>query len=452
MVENLLDNTQEIISVSEINRRAKSILEENFPFVWIQGEVSNFFSAASGHWYFSLKDESSEIRCAMFANKSHRITFEPKDGDHLVLNGTLSIFEGRGQYQIIVEHIELAGEGALLKAFEELKKKLLTEGLFDDSLKKKLPSYPRSIAVVTSPDGAVIQDIINVLSRRSPFFSLTVVPTLVQGEKAAPLICEALNKASNLENIDLIILARGGGSIEDLWAFNNEEVARTIVSCPIPLVSAVGHETDFTISDFVADIRAPTPSIAAEIISQPYSELKEILEGYQSYLLKSVESQFDSQKTRITNLIKRIRHPGDKLREIGQKVDYLETALIQEMHQKVSFKKNQLNLSQLSLQQNSPQNKVKEAKVYLQNASKDLLKAFNLKIERKRKLLGELVATIEAVSPLSVLARGYSIISTEPEGKILSSSDQVEIGQTISAVLNKGSIKAEVKSKDKDEN
>ena len=452
MVENLLDNTQEIISVSEINRRAKSILEENFPFVWIQGEVSNFFSAASGHWYFSLKDESSEIRCAMFANKSHRITFEPKDGDHLVLNGTLSIFEGRGQYQIIVEHIELAGEGALLKAFEELKKKLLTEGLFDDSLKKKLPSYPRSIAVVTSPDGAVIQDIINVLSRRSPFFDLTVVPTLVQGEKAAPLICEALNKASNLENIDLIILARGGGSIEDLWAFNNEEVARAIVNCPIPLVSAVGHETDFTISDFVADIRAPTPSIAAEIISQPYSELKETLEGYQSYLLKSVESQFDSQRTRITNLIKRIRHPGDKLREIGQKVDYLETALIQEMHQKVSFKKNQLNLTQLSLQQNSPQNKVKEAKVYLQNASKDLLKAFNLKIERKRKLLGELVATIEAVSPLSVLARGYSIISTEPEGKILSSSNQVKIGQTISAVLNKGSIKAEVKSKDKDEN
>ena len=452
MVENLLDNTQEIISVSEINRRAKSILEENFPFVWIQGEVSNFFSAASGHWYFSLKDESSEIRCAMFANKSHRITFEPKDGDHLVLNGTLSIFEGRGQYQIIVEHIELAGEGALLKAFEELKKKLLTEGLFDDSLKKKLPSYPRSIAVVTSPDGAVIQDIINVLSRRSPFFNLTVVPTLVQGEKAAPLICEALDKASNLENIDLIILARGGGSIEDLWAFNNEEVARAIVNCPIPLVSAIGHETDFTISDFVADIRAPTPSIAAEIISQPYSELKETLEGYQSYLLKSVESQFDSQRTRITNLIKRIRHPGDKLREIGQKVDYLETALIQEMHQKVSFKKNQLNISQLSLQQNSPQNKVKEAKVYLQNASKDLLKAFNLKIERKRKLLGELVATIEAVSPLSVLARGYSIISTEPEGKILSSSDQVEIGQTISAVLNKGSIKAEVKSKDKDEN
>ena len=451
MVENQLDNTQEIISVSEINKRAKSILEENFPFVWIQGEVSNFFSAASGHWYFSLKDETSEIRCAMFTNKNHHITFEPKDGDHLVLNGTLSIFEGRGQYQIIVEHIELAGEGALLKAFEELKKKLQLEGLFDDSIKRQLPAYPKDIAVVTSPDGAVIQDIINVLDRRSPFLDLTVVPTLVQGEMAAPLICDALNKVGKLKKVDVVILARGGGSIEDLWAFNNEEVARAIVNCPTPIISAVGHETDFTISDFVSDLRAPTPSIAAEIISQPYSELIETLEGYQNYISRSVISQIDVQRTQITNLIKRIRHPGDKLREISQKLDYLETALIQNINQEISFKKNGLNLKDLSLQQNSPQNKVKEAKVYLQNASKDLLKALKLEIERKSTVLAEIVATLQAVSPLSVLSRGYSIISTEPDGKILSSSNQVEIGQTISAILSKGSIKAEIKSKDENE-
>ena len=451
MVENQLDNTQEIISVSEINKRAKSILEENFPFVWIQGEVSNFFSAASGHWYFSLKDETSEIRCAMFTNKNHHITFEPKDGDHLVLNGTLSIFEGRGQYQIIVEHIELAGEGALLKAFEELKKKLQLEGLFDDSIKRQLPAYPKNIAVVTSPDGAVIQDIINVLDRRSPFLDLTVVPTLVQGEKAAPLICDALNKVGKLKKVDVVILARGGGSIEDLWAFNNEEVARAIVNCPTPIISAVGHETDFTISDFVSDLRAPTPSIAAEIISQPYSELIETLEGYQNYISRSVISQIDLQRTQITNLIKRIRHPGDKLREISQKLDYVETALIQNINQEISFKKNGLNLKDLSLQQNSPQNKVKEAKVYLQNASKDLLKALKLEIERKNTVLAEIVATLQAVSPLSVLSRGYSIISTEPDGKILSSSNQVEIGQTISAILSKGSIKAEIKSKDENE-
>jgi len=451
MVENQLDNTQEIISVSEINKRAKSILEENFPFVWIQGEVSNFFSAASGHWYFSLKDETSEIRCAMFTNKNHHITFEPKDGDHLVINGTLSIFEGRGQYQIIVEHIELAGEGALLKAFEELKKKLQLEGLFDDSIKRQLPAYPKNIAVVTSPDGAVIQDIINVLDRRSPFLDLTVVPTLVQGEKAAPLICDALNKVGKLKKVDVVILARGGGSIEDLWAFNNEEVARAIVNCPTPIISAVGHETDFTISDFVSDLRAPTPSVAAEIISQPYSELIETLEGYQNYISRSVISQIDLQRTQITNLIKRIRHPGDKLREISQKLDYVETALIQNINQEISFKKNGLNLKDLSLQQNSPQNKIKEAKVYLQNASKDLLKALKLEIERKSTVLAEIVATLQAVSPLSVLSRGYSIISTEPDGKILSSSNQVEIGQTISAILSKGSIKAEIKSKDENE-
>ena len=451
MVENQLDNTQEIISVSEINKRAKSILEENFPFVWIQGEVSNFFSAASGHWYFSLKDESSEIRCAMFTNKNHRITFEPKDGDHLVLNGTLSIFEGRGQYQIIVEHIELAGEGALLKAFEELKKKLQLEGLFDDSIKRQLPAYPKNIAVVTSPDGAVIQDIINVLDRRSPFLDLTVVPTLVQGEKAAPLICDALNKVGKLKKVDVVILARGGGSIEDLWAFNNEEVAHAIVNCPTPIISAVGHETDFTISDFVSDLRAPTPSIAAEIISQPYSELIETLKGYQNYISRSVISHIDLQRTQITNLIKRIRHPGDKLREISQKLDYIETTLIQNINQEISFKKNGLNLKDLSLQQNSPQNKVKEAKVYLQNASKDLLKALKLEIERKSTVLAEIVATLQAVSPLSVLSRGYSIISTEPDGKILTSSNQVEIGQSISAILSKGSIKAEIKSKDENE-
>ena len=449
MVENLLDNTQEIISVSEINKRAKTILEENFPFVWIQGEVSNFFSAASGHWYFSLKDEFSEIRCAMFSNKNSQITFEPKDGDHLILNGTLSIFEGRGQYQIIVEHIELAGEGALLKAFEELKKKLLSEGLFDDSTKKELPSYPKNIVVVTSPDGAVIQDIINVLKRKSPFFNLIIMPTLVQGEKAAPLICEALSKVSNLKNIDLIILARGGGSIEDLWAFNNEEVARTIANCSIPLVSAIGHETDFTISDFVADVRAPTPSIAAEIIGQPYSELRDTLDNYQNYILRSIESLFDSQFKIISNLAKRIRHPGDKLRELNQKVDYLETAIMQNINQEMSYKKNNLNLTKLSLQQSSPKNKIKETKANLQNFSKDLFKILKISIERKNRLLGELVATIQAVSPLSVLARGYSILSIEPDGKILSSSNQVKVGQTIFAVLNEGNIRAEVKSKDK---
>ena len=452
MVENFLDNTQEIISVSEINKRAKSLLEENFPFVWIEGEVSNFFSAASGHWYFSLKDESSEIRCAMFSNKNLQISFEPKDGDHLVVNGTLSIFEGRGQYQLIVEHVELAGEGALLRAFEELKKKLHSEGLFDDSLKKELPPYPKKIAVVTSPDGAVIQDIINVLDRRSPFFNLVVVPTLVQGDKAAAQISRAINKASKLKNIGLIILARGGGSIEDLWAFNSEEVARTITKCPIPIISAIGHETDFTIADFVADLRAPTPSIAAEIVSQSYSELNETFDNYYDYLTAGFGSFLEYQRLRFENLINRIRHPGDKLREIGQKVDYMETNLVRNIYDHIYSLQNNFKLNEQAFTQNSPVHKIKEVKLHLQNTSKDLLNTFKAKTERKNNILGELVATLQAVSPLSVLARGYSIISTEPDGQILSSASQVKIGQKISAVLNEGKIKAKVESKNLNEN
>ena len=452
MVENFLDNTQEIVSVSEINKRAKSLLEENFPFVWIEGEVSNFFSAASGHWYFSLKDESSEIRCAMFSNKNLQISFEPKDGDHLVVNGTLSIFEGRGQYQLIVEHVELAGEGALLRAFEELKKKLHSEGLFDDSLKKELPPYPKKIAVVTSPDGAVIQDIINVLDRRSPFFNLVVVPTLVQGDKAAAQISIAINKASKLKNIGLIILARGGGSIEDLWAFNSEEVARAITKCPIPIISAIGHETDFTIADFVADLRAPTPSIAAEIVSQSYSELNETFDNYYDYLTAGFGSFLEYQRLRFENLINRIRHPGDKLREIGQKVDYIETNLVRNIYDHIYSLQNNLKLNDQAFYQNSPVHKIKEIKLHLQNTSNNLLNAFKEKTERKNNILGELVATLQAVSPLSVLARGYSIISTEPDGQILSSASQVKIGQKISAVLNEGKIKAKVESKNLNEN
>ena len=452
MVENFLDNTQEIVSVSEINKRAKSLLEENFPFVWIEGEVSNFFSAASGHWYFSLKDESSEIRCAMFSNKNLQISFEPKDGDHLVVNGTLSIFEGRGQYQLIVEHVELAGEGALFRAFEELKKKLHSEGLFDDSLKKELPPYPKKIAVVTSPDGAVIQDIINVLDRRSPFFNLVVVPTLVQGDKAAAQISRAINKASKLKNIGLIILARGGGSIEDLWAFNSEEVARTITKCPIPIISAIGHETDFTIADFVADLRAPTPSIAAEIVSQSYSELNETFDNYYDYLTAGFGSFLEYQRLRFENLINRIRHPGDKLREIGQKVDYIETNLVRNIYDHIYSLQNNFKLNEQAFTQNSPVHKIKEVKLHLQNTSKDLLNTFKAKTERKNNILGELVATLQAVSPLSVLARGYSIISTEPDGQILSSASQVKIGQKISAVLNEGKIKAKVESKNLNEN
>ena len=449
MVENPMDNTQEIVSVSEINKRAKIILEQSFPFVWIEGEVSNFIAHSSGHWYFTLKDTSSEIRCAMFSSNNNQIQFQPKNGDQLILNGTLSIYEGWGQYQIVVKHIELAGEGALLRAFEGLKKKLQKEGLFEDSIKKELPIYPKNIAVVTSPDGVVIKDIINVLERRSPFLTITVIPTQVQGEKAGPSIVSALRKVLKLGKFDLVILARGGGSIEDLWGFNNEELAREIFNCSIPVVSAVGHETDFTIADFVSDIRAPTPSVAAEIVSQSFSELIEVLKDYKNLIHSSTRNLILEQESFASSLFKRLRHPGDKLRGISQKVDYLENSLIQNINNQINSHQNNLKIKVLSLEQNSPSNRLKETGLYLKNVSKDLKNVLTTTLERKSKDLAELVATIEAVSPLSVLSRGYSIISTEPRGEILSNSNQVKIGQTISAVLSEGKIKAEVKSKDK---
>ena len=449
MVESLLDNTQEIVSVTEINKRAKTILEESFPFVWIEGEVSNFIAHSSGHWYFTLKDASSEIRCAMFSSNNNQIQFQPKDGDHLILNGTLSIYEGWGQYQIIVKHIELAGEGALLRAFEELKKKLQKEGLFEDSIKKELPKYPKNIAVVTSPDGVVIKDIINVLERRSPFLTITVIPTQVQGEKAGPSIVKALRKTSKLDDFDLVILARGGGSIEDLWGFNNEDLAREIFNCSTPIISAVGHETDFTIADFVSDVRAPTPSVAAEIVSESFSELIEVLEGYKNLIFSSERNLILDQNSFLLSLFKRLRHPGDKLRGISQKIDYLESSLIQNIKSQIKSKHSNLKIKELSLEQNSPSNKLNETSLYLKNILKDLKNGLTTTLERKRNDLAELVVTIEAVSPLSVLSRGYSIISTEPDGEILSNSNQVKIGQTISAVLKEGNIKAEVKSKNK---
>ena len=263
-MDSFIQNNQEIISVSDVNNLAKGLLEKDLSNVWIQGEISSFTAHGSGHWYFTIKDQKSSLDCVMFKFDNTNLLFEPKVGDELILNGKVSIYSPTGRYQFNVKHIEVSGEGALLRAFEDLKKKLDEEGLFDDLNKKDLPEFPLEVSVITSATGAVIQDIINVLSRRSPSIRITLVETPVQGKQAENEICKAIERINKFQNSDLIILARGGGSMEDLWCFNMESVARAIFKSEIPLVSAIGHETDFTISDFVADLRAPTPSAAAE--------------------------------------------------------------------------------------------------------------------------------------------------------------------------------------------
>jgi exodeoxyribonuclease VII large subunit len=442
-MENLRENSQEVISVSEVNKRAKNLLEKEFSSTWIEGEISSFTAHSSGHWYFTIKDEKSSLSCVMFSYDNNKILFEPQVGDNLIINGKISLYSPTGRFQLNVKHIELAGEGALLRAFEQLKFKLEKEGLFDPANKRQLPQMPKKIGIVTSSDGAVFQDVINVLGRRSPNIELILIQTAVQGEKAPPEICSAILKASSIKDIDAIILARGGGSIEDLWAFNNESVARAIHNSDIPIISAVGHETDFTIADFVADLRAPTPSAAAEILSQSYSQLNESLEGYKQLIANAITSLIKREFQELLNLSKRLRHPGDKLRELSQKLDNIETYIKKSMQNHLLSQRNNLNLQSSKLLQQSPVQNLQESKHKLSDLSKSLTFLISQISKEKRSSLLALSSTLEAVSPLAVLNRGYSILTTK-KGKVVTSEKEVETGEELTAKLKEGEIRTKV--------
>ena len=442
-MENLRENSQEVISVSEVNKRAKNLLEKEFSSTWIEGEISSFTAHSSGHWYFTIKDEKSSLSCVMFSYDNNKILFEPQVGDNLIINGKISLYSPTGRFQLNVKHIELAGEGALLRAFEQLKFKLEKEGLFDPANKRQLPQMPKKIGIVTSSDGAVFQDVINVLGRRSPNIELILIQTAVQGEKAPPEICSAISKATSIKDIDAIILARGGGSIEDLWAFNNESVARAIHNSDIPIISAVGHETDFTIADFVADLRAPTPSAAAEILSQSYSQLNESLEGYKQLIANAITSLIKREFQELLNLSKRLRHPGDKLRELSQKLDNIETYIKKSMQNHLLSQRNNLNLQSSKLLQQSPVQNLQESKHKLSDLSKSLTFLISQISKEKRSSLLALSSTLEAVSPLAVLNRGYSILTTK-RGKVVTSEKEVEAGEELTAKLKEGEIRTKV--------
>ena len=444
MVENFLKNSQEIFTVSQLNKKARQFLEKKFSMLWVEGEVSNFTCAPSGHWYFSLKDANSEISCAMFLPANKQINFEPKDGDKLLVNGNISIYEARGRYQLKIDYIELAGQGALLRAFEELKNKLEKEGLFDEQRKKTIPYLPINISVVTSPAGAVLQDIIKVLSRRSPLVNLTTIPTSVQGESSSREISLAIKKGSALPEAQVLILARGGGSMEDLWGFNTEIVARAIDESQIPVVSAIGHETDFTIADFVADYRAPTPSIAAEIISESHVELKAKIDSYYEEFLNGMNSSLKELSKEVNHLKALLKHPKEKLIQIHQKIDQ------QHIRMKRSIDVYLLEIQALfrqhleTLLRTSPlatSLKDQERNKLLKNR---LVNAVLKNIKKAETNTGKLVATLEAVSPLGVLGRGYAIISSETTGKVIRKKSEVRIGEKIKALLGEGKIQAKV--------
>ena len=436
-------NNQEIISVSEVNSLAKGILERDLSNIWIQGEISSFTAHSSGHWYFTIKDKNSSLSCVMFKFENQNILFEPKVGDELILNGNVGIYAPTGKYQFNVKHIEVFGEGALLKAYEELKKKLEYEGLFEASNKKDFPTMPKSIAVITSETGAVLRDIVTVLRRRSPTLVVTLIESQVQGKDADKFIVEAIKTANKKKDFDLIILARGGGSIEDLWCFNMESVAREIFKSRLPIVSAIGHETDFTISDFVADLRAPTPSAAAELISQNHFKLSDSLERITNEIIKIISNKINYIDDNVKNLLKLIRHPGDKLRETTQQIDNYEMRIKNSLMNLILKKSKDLEQEISILKSSSPQIKIQASNNKLEIISSALRNGIKANLEKKKKRFSLELSTLQAVSPLSVLARGYSIISDE-EGKIVRSSKNLSLNQKIKARFGEGQIIAKV--------
>ena len=436
-------NNHEIVSVSDINNLAKGLLEKDLSNVWIQGEISSFTAHGSGHWYFTIKDKKSSLSCVMFKFENQNVLFDPKVGDELILNGNISIYAPSGRYQFNVKHIEVFGEGALLKAFEALKFKLESEGLFDQGVKKEIPPLPLSVAVITSETGAVFKDIINVLKRRAPFIKLTLIESKVQGKTADKDITKAIKRANQMNNLDLIILARGGGSIEDLWCFNMESVAREISNSQIPIISSVGHETDFTISDFVADLRAPTPSAAAEIISQNHSNLIESFSRNRTHLENRFLNLVRQLKEELDLKIALLRHPGEKLRETSQKIDNFETRMKGTLINISLEKKNTLEGNIASLKSSSPMAKIKSSQNRINVDSMKLINSIGRNIEKNKKTYLQNINTLEAVSPLSVLARGYSIVTDEKSNIIISSSE-LNPNQKIKARFKEGEVLAEV--------
>ncbi len=441
-----VDELSSTFSVSELNRRAKGLLETHFPLIWVEGEISNISRPASGHWYFTLKDSGAQISCAMFKRRSAYVKFNPRVGDHLKVRAKVSLYEGRGDYQLIVEHMEQAGFGLLQKRFEELKSKLQSEGLFAPEVKQTLPRQCRHLAVVTSPSGAAVRDVLSVLERRFPSLPVTIIPSQVQGDESANQLVKAINLADKDERFDTILLCRGGGSIEDLWSFNNEALARCIAACDTPIVSAVGHEVDFTIADFVADLRAPTPSAAAELISADSEELKSQLGRIENQLQRSIRSVLEKHQDRIRYLQKRLKHPREKLEQWHQRLDHIETRLTHALTRELDQNRQKFALATNRLFGSNPKPRIQQQKAHIQDLALRLNRSIKQNVLNKHNQFNHQVARLDLVSPLATINRGYSI-ARDSEGNVLSSIQSVNTGDEFSLRVEDGTLISTVKEK-----
>ncbi|MGV4229721.1 exodeoxyribonuclease VII large subunit [Citrobacter portucalensis] len=443
----LSSQTTSIFTVSRLNQTVRLLLEQEMGQVWISGEISNFTQPSSGHWYFTLKDDTAQVRCAMFRNSNRRVTFRPQHGQQVLVRANITLYEPRGDYQIIVESMQPAGEGLLQQKYEQLKAKLQAEGLFDQQFKKSLPSPAHCVGVITSKTGAALHDILHVLKRRDPSLPVIIYPTAVQGDDAPGQIVRAIELANARGECDVLIVGRGGGSLEDLWSFNDERVARAIFASRIPVVSAVGHETDVTIADFIADLRAPTPSAAAEIVSRNQLELLRQIQHGQQRLEMAMDYYLANRSHRFTQLFHRLQQQHPQLRLARQQTS-LER-LRQRMSSALETQIKQANQRQQRilqrLNQQNPQPRIHRAQTRIQQLEYRLAETIRARLSEQRERFGNAVTHLEAVSPLATLARGYNV-STTTGGSVLKKIKQVKTGDLLTTRLNDGWVESEVKT------
>ena len=440
----ITEEQRDIYTITRLNREVRAVLEDSFPpSLWVRGEISNLAQPGSGHIYFSLKDKNSQVRCAMFRGANRHLRFAPENGQEVLVRAGVSLYEGRGEFQLIVEAMEPAGAGALQQAFEKLKQRLQEEGLFAEDHKQPVPAFPGTIGVVTSPTGAAVRDIIQVLGRRYAVADVIVYPVPVQGDGAAQQIAETIHVANRRQECDVLILARGGGSLEDLWSFNEETVARAIYRSVIPVVSGIGHEIDFTIADFVADQRAPTPSAAAELVSPDSTSLKSTLNNLHSQLHLRVTGLLSYHLRNVTQLGKRLPRPTYLLQNMTQRTDDLAIRLRLALDNGITLRLAGLNRFADILRSRNPLQQLAGYRTRCAELEKQLKNQLARSLNAREKQLDFLSHSLKTVSPLATLERGYAIVTDEDEN-IVRRADQLRENAEISTRFSKGSIRSTV--------
>lgn len=438
------DKSTEIYTVTRLNRHARLLLEGEMGAVALSGEISNLATPSSGHWYFSLKDNQSQLRCAMFRGNNRSVGFKPKNGDQVLIFGKVTLYEPRGDYQLVAQTMAPAGEGLLKQQFEALKRSLGDEGLFDSARKRPLPAHPTRIGIISSPTGAALHDILTVLARRAPHLQIILYPSQVQGEPAAMQLVSALATANRRAETDLLILARGGGSLEDLWCFNDERLIRAIAASTLPVVSAVGHEVDITLSDLVADLRAPTPSAAAELVSQDgnaqqqqyQQKLQRLQLAQQRYLLQS-RHQLERLEARLGR-----QHPRQRLQQQAQRLDQLQLRLQRAMKRRLEQAGQRLGQGKLRLSHQEPGLRLAQNRERLAHLQQQLHHALGLRLDNASHRLALAGSRLNTMSPLATLSRGYSI--TQHQNRVLTDASDLQPGDTIRTRLARGDVISQV--------